>query len=60
VQADPATIESLLNRFRALGLHLDIERDTYEGNKRVVTFTKVTDRSREKIAHYLSGGTIDE
>lgn len=60
VQADPATIESLLNRFRALGLHLDIERDTYEGNDRIVTFTKVTDRSREKIAHYLSGGTINE
>ena len=60
VRGDPATIESLLNRFRALGLHLDISEDTYEGNERVVTFTKVADASREKIAHYLSGGIIDE
>ena len=60
IRGDPTTIESLLNRFRALGLHLDIESDTYEGNERVVMFTKVADASREKIAHYLAGGTIDE
>ena len=60
IRADPATVESLLNRFRALGLHLDIERDTYEGDQRVVTFRKIADASREKIEHYLSGGRIDE
>ncbi|WP_302082401.1 RNA ligase [Salinibaculum rarum] len=60
VRGDPATIESLLNRFRAVGLHLDIEEDTYEDDERVVRFTKVADASRDKINHLLSGGTIDE
>lgn len=60
VRSDPATIESLLNQFRAVGLHLHIEKDTYEDDERVVRFTKVADASRDKIDHYLSGGTIDE
>jgi putative ATP-dependent DNA ligase len=60
VRGDSASIESLLNLFRAVGLHLDIENDTYEDGERVVRFTKVADASRDKIDHYLSGGTIDE
>jgi len=60
VRGDAATVESLLNQFRSLGLHLDIERDTYVDGERVVEFTKVADASRDKIAHFLSGGTIDE
>jgi putative ATP-dependent DNA ligase len=60
IRADPATVESLLNQFRGLGLHLDIREDYYEGDERVVTFLKVADASRDKIDHYLSGGQIDE
>lgn len=60
VRGDPAAIELLLNRFRSLGIHLEIEVDTYEGTERVVVFRKVADASRDKIEHYLSGGTIDE
>lgn len=59
VRGDPATIESLLDQFRSLGLHPEIEEDTYEGNERVVRFVEVADLSRD-IAHYLSGGVVDE
>ncbi|MFC7131957.1 MULTISPECIES: RNA ligase [Salinibaculum] len=60
IRGDPATIEAQLNRFRGYGLHLEILDDGYEDGERVVRFLKVADTSREKIAHYLTGGTIDE
>jgi putative ATP-dependent DNA ligase len=60
IRGDPATIEAQLNRFREYGLHLEIREDAYEDGERVVTFVKVADTSREKIAHFLAGGRIDE
>jgi putative ATP-dependent DNA ligase len=60
IRADPTTVEAQLNRFRSVGLHLDILEDTYEGTERVVRFRKVADTSQDKIDHFLSGGTIDE
>jgi len=60
IRGDPATIEAQLNRFREYGLHLEISEDYYDEGERVVTFLKVADASRDKIEHFLDGGTIDE
>lgn len=60
VHGDAMTIESLLALFRSVGLHLEIREDYYEDGERVVEFCKVADASRDKIRHYLDGGTIDQ
>jgi putative ATP-dependent DNA ligase len=60
VHGDAMTIESMLAMFRSVGLHLEIREDYYEDGERVVEFCKVADASRDKIQHYLDGGSIDQ
>lgn len=60
VRGEPIVIESLLAQFYSFSLELEIHEDYYDDGERVVEFTKVADASRNKIGHFLSGGTIDQ
>ncbi|WP_225332900.1 RNA ligase [Halomicrobium urmianum] len=60
VRGDPEAIEDLLAHFRDQGIALSVERDERTDGDRVVAFTKVAERTRDKTEYYLAGGTRDE
>lgn len=59
VRGRPSTIDSLLSHLRDQSLTLEIEFDQTD-DERVVTFRKVAESTRDRIQHYLDGGTVDE
>jgi putative ATP-dependent DNA ligase len=59
VRGDPDRIDALLDHLHEQSLTLEIERDSREGGDRVVEFVKVAESTRDRIQHYLDGGTID-
>ncbi|MFB6070962.1 MAG: RNA ligase [Halanaeroarchaeum sp.] len=61
IRASPETVEATLDHLRQQGIGLEILTDRSVGeDERVVEFLKITDATRDSIAHYLEGGTIDE
>ncbi|MEF8771418.1 RNA ligase [Halodesulfurarchaeum sp.] len=60
VRGSPSAITELLSHFEEQGLELEIERDDQEGDQRVVALRKVSNQTRDKVEHFLNGGTIDQ
>ncbi|ELZ27856.1 ATP dependent DNA ligase [Halosimplex carlsbadense 2-9-1] len=60
VRGDPAVLDALLAQFRDQGLDVRVRADRREGDERVVEFVKRASATRDKTAHYLDGGTVDE
>lgn len=60
IRASPETVAATLEHLREQGISLEIEADRSIDGQRVVTFLKVTDKTRDTIEYYLEGGTIDE
>ena len=60
VRGDPAVLDALLAQFRDQGLDVHVRDDHREGDERVVEFVKRASATRDKTAHYLEGGTVDE
>ncbi|AGB31610.1 ATP dependent DNA ligase [Natrinema pellirubrum DSM 15624] len=60
VRGDPDALEALFDHLREQSLTIEIEADRREDGDRVVAFRKVADSSRDRIRHYLDGGTRDE
>lgn len=60
VRGDPAVLDALLAQFRDQGLDVHVRADRREGDERVVEFVKRASATRDKTAHYLAGGTVDE
>jgi putative ATP-dependent DNA ligase len=60
VRGSPEAITELLSHLEGQGLRVEIEVDRREGEERVVELVKVADATRDKIEHFLAGGTIDQ
>lgn len=60
VRGSPEAITELLAHFESQGLSIEIRSDRREGDQRVVALRKVANQSRDKIDHFLAGGTIDQ
>jgi putative ATP-dependent DNA ligase len=60
VRGDPAVLDALLAQFRDQGLDVHVRADRREGDERVVEFVKRASATRDKTAHYLDGGIVDE
>ncbi|QPV61414.1 RNA ligase [Halosimplex litoreum] len=60
VRGDPAVLDALLAQFRDQGLDVHVRADRREGDERAVEFVKRASATRDKTAHYLEGGTVDE
>jgi len=60
VLAKPDEVKSLLDHLRGMGLHLVIEEDRREGEKRYVEFVKKTQATNDKTENYLGGGVVRE
>ncbi|MFB6086523.1 MAG: RNA ligase [Halodesulfurarchaeum sp.] len=59
VRGSESAIAELLAHFDEQGLRVEIERDRRLGDERVVELVKISDATRDKIEHFLDGGTID-
>ncbi|MCU4718717.1 RNA ligase [Halapricum hydrolyticum] len=60
VRGDPETVNALLEHLREFQLTIDVESDRRLDGERVVTFTKVSASTNDRIEHYLDGGIVDE
>ncbi|WP_408958476.1 RNA ligase [Natrinema sp. 74] len=60
VRGDPDAIDALFDHLHGQSMTIDLEDDRREDGKRVVTFVKVAESSRDRIRYYLDGGTRDE
>ncbi|MFP4530604.1 MAG: RNA ligase [Halodesulfurarchaeum sp.] len=60
VRGSPSAITDLLAHFDEQGLRVEIEADRRVGEERVVELVKISDVTRDKIEHFLEGGTIDQ
>lgn len=60
VRGSPSAITELISHFEEQGLDLEIETDRREGDERILTFRKVSNQTRDKVEHFLAGGTIDQ
>jgi len=60
VRGSPEAVAELLAHFEDQGLSIEIRSDRRAGDQRVVHLTKVANQSRDKIQHFLEGGTIDQ
>jgi putative ATP-dependent DNA ligase len=60
VRARPQTVRALFTHLESQGVSLEIESDRIVEGERVVEFVKVSHATRDKIDHFLGGGTIDE
>ncbi|WP_276259527.1 RNA ligase [Haloglomus litoreum] len=60
VRGDPDTVEALLYHLEQQGLTVEVVEDRWEGDDRVVEFVKVAAATRDRVRHYLEGGTYDE
>ncbi|MFB6089918.1 MAG: RNA ligase [Halobellus sp.] len=60
VRGDPESIDALFAYLRSQGLTLEIESDRREDGTRIAEFVKVSEATRDRIEHYLAGGTRDE
>ncbi|MFW6384796.1 MAG: RNA ligase [Halodesulfurarchaeum sp.] len=60
VRAPPGTVDALLSHLERQNVTVEIESDRRDDGLRVVEFVKVSSTTRDKIDHFLAGGTIDE
>ncbi len=60
VRGDSATVSALLDHLEAQSLTLEIQTDDEQDAERLVEFIKVARATRDRIQHYLAGGTPDD
>jgi putative ATP-dependent DNA ligase len=60
VRGSPDAIAELLTHLEEQGLSIEVLTDRREGDVRVLELRKVSNKTRDKVEHYLEGGTIDE
>jgi len=60
VRGDADSIDALFDHLRDQSMTIELESDRREDGQRVVEFVKVAESSRDRITHYLEGGTRTE
>jgi putative ATP-dependent DNA ligase len=60
IRGRPETVQALLDHLDSQGVTIEIESDRSLVEERVVDFVKISNATRDKIDHFLEGGTIDE
>ncbi|MGM0371118.1 MAG: RNA ligase [Halobacteriota archaeon] len=60
VRGSESAVGELLIHLEEQGLSIEIEADRRQGEERIVEFVKISNTTRDKIEHFLAGGTIDQ
>mgnify|MGYP000438606827 CR=1 FL=1 len=60
IRGSPDAIAELLSHFEEQGLSIEVKADRREGEERIVELLKRSDQTRDKVGHFLDGGTIDQ
>jgi putative ATP-dependent DNA ligase len=60
VRASPDAVQALIDHLQSQGITIEIEADRTVDGDRVLEFVKISNATRDKVEHFLEGGTIDE
>lgn len=59
IRGEPEHVDALLAHLCEQSVTIEIEDDRRENGQRVVQFVKVAEATRDRIEHFLNGGTAD-